>query len=451
MRRDGRLRARGNGVWLRMSALTSNRRATVQQKDAGKFRIQGGVRLHGEVAIRGGKNAALAVLAAALMSDEPVTIENLPLIDDVYQMTHMMRELGARILFTGRTMTIDPGDVRPGRVAEESARAMRASYYLLGAMLGKFAHGEVPYPGGCNIGTRAIDLHLKGFEALGASMTSEHGWLVARSLGLKGAEIYLDIASVGATINIMLAACRAGGSTQIVNAAKEPHVVDVANFLNAMGANIKGAGTDVIRIRGVEGLHGCTYAIIPDQIETGTLMIAAAATLGDVTIKGAIPTHMEALSAKLLEMGARVEEGVGEDSIRVWSDGCHRHVNIKTLPYPGFPTDLQQPMSTLLTTARGISVINETIFEMRFKHLEEIARMGAKVRINDRLAMVEGVPSLSGCPVSANDLRAGAALVIAGLMADGVTTVDNIHFIDRGYENFEQKLTALGAKIERVP
>jgi UDP-N-acetylglucosamine 1-carboxyvinyltransferase len=265
-----------------------------------------------------------------------------------------------------------------------------------------------------------------------------------------GNHIYFDVVSVGATINVMFAACLAKGKTILENAAKEPHIVDVANFINAMGGSVKGAGTDVIRVKGVSSLHGCNYTIIPDQIETGTLMIATAATLGDVTIKGAIPTHMEALSAKLLEMGARVEEGIGEDSIRIWSDGDHRHVNIKTLPYPGFPTDLQQPISALLTTARGISVVNETIYEMRFKHLEEIARMGAKVRLNDRLAIIEGVKGLSGCSVSANDMRAGAALVIAGLMADGVTTVSNIHFVDRGYEGLEQKLRALGADIERV-
>lgn len=416
-----------------------------------RLRIQGGRRLRGTVEIKGGKNAALAVVSAALLCDEPVTIENLPQIEDLHLLAVMMRELGADILYAGRSMTIDPTGFRPGRVTEEYARSMRASYYLLGAMLGKFGRGGVPYPGGDEIGVRAIDQHIKGFAALGAAISNEHGHLVGKSLGLKGTEIYLDVTSVGATVNMLLASCRAPGNTIIVNAAKEPHVVDVANFLSAMGASIKGAGTDVIRVRGVDRLHGCSYAIIPDQIETGTLMIAAAATRGDVTIKGAIPTHMEALSAKLLEMGARVEEGVGEDSIRVWSDGEHRRVNIKTLPYPGFPTDLQQPMSVLLSTARGISVINETIYESRYRHLEELIRMGASVSVNDRLAMVDGVMALSGCAVSASDLRAGAALVIAGLMAEGTTTVDNIHHIDRGYENFEQKLALLGAKIERIP
>lgn len=436
---------------MRMPPLSRARKLNQDEKTLNKFRICGGRRLRGSIEIRGGKNAALAVLAASLLSDEPVTVENLPNIEDIHQLAIMMRELGARILHTGRTMTIDPTDFRPGTVSEEHARAIRASYYLLGAMLGKFGYGSMAYPGGCDIGNRPIEQHIKGFEALGATMANEHGHLVGKSYGLKGTEIYLDVPSVGATVNIILAACRAPGNTTIVNAGKEPHIVDVASFLNAMGANIKGAGTDIIRIKGVDSLHGCTYAIIPDQIETGTLMIAAAATHGDVTILGAIPTHMEALSAKLLEMGAHVQEGIGEDSIRVWSDGGHRHVNIKTLPYPGFPTDLQQPMSTLLTTARGNSVINETIYETRYRHLEEIARMGAKVRINDRIAMIEGVSSLSGCPVSASDLRAGAALVIAGLMAEGVTTVNNVCYIDRGYENFEQKLSALGARIERVP
>ena len=282
-------------------------------------------------------------------------------------------------------------------------------------------------------------------------MNTDRGVISARAEnGLRGAEIYLDMPSVGATINIMLAATKAQGNTIIVNAGKEPHIVDLANFLNAMGASVKGAGTDTIRIRGGRPMHGCTYAIIPDQIETGTLMIAAAATRGDVLIRGALPTHMEALTAKLLEMGARVDEGVGEDSIRVRSDGNHRHVNIKTLPYPGFPTDLQQPMSVLLSTARGTSIINETIYEMRYKHLEEIRRMGGVSQIKDRLAIIEGVPRLTGCAVTATDLRAGAALVVAGLMAEGVTDIYNVQYIDRGYEHLEEKLRSLGARIERL-
>lgn len=407
--------------------------------------------MRGTVQVNGGKNASLALLAAAMLCDEPVTLENLPMVEDVNNMMLLMRSLGAKILCTGRTATIDPTQVRIGLLPEELARQLRASYYLIGAMLGKFGEGSCPFPGGCNIGNRPIEQHIKGFEALGAQMSTEYGGLMAKApQGVIGAEIYLDMPSVGATINIMLAAVRAKGNTTIVNAGKEPHIVDVANFLNAMGASVKGAGTEMIRIKGVSSMHGCTYMAIPDQIETGTLMVAAAATHGDVTIKGAIPTHMEALSAKLLEMGARIEEGVNEDSIRVFSSGRHRHVNVKTLPYPGFPTDLQQPMSALLTTARGISIINETIYEMRYKHLEEMTRMGAKVRINDRLAIVEGVAELSGCQVAANDLRAGAALVIAGLMAKGETTITNVHFIDRGYENFEEKLRCLGAKIDRT-
>lgn len=437
---------------MRMQAL----RRTAAQRDAGDqpreaLRIRGGVSLRGQVEVNGGKNAALALLAAAVLCDEPVTLENLPLIDDVLIMRELIESLGARVLSTGRSMTIDPTDVRVRELPEHLARTMRASYYLIGAMLGKFGVGSCPYPGGCNIGNRPIEQHVKGFEALGATMTSEQGGLLARADNLTGAEIYLDVVSVGATINIMLAAVRAKGNTIIVNAAKEPHIVDVANFLNAMGASVKGAGTEVIRIRGVKRMHGCIYAAIPDQIETGTLMIAAAATQGDVTIKGAIPTHMEALSAKLLELGAHVEEGIGEDSIRVWSNGRHRHVNVKTLPYPGFPTDLQQPMSALLSTARGISIVNETIYEMRFKHLDEIRRMGGKARINDRLAIIEGVPELTGCKIEASDLRAGAALVIAGMMAKGETIITNVHFIDRGYENFEGKLRSLGAHIDRIP
>ena len=289
-------------------------------------------------------------------------------------------------------------------------------------------------------------------RGLGAEVTVDNSMICARAEdGLHGAEIYLDMPSVGATINIMLAATRAKGNTIIVNAGKEPHIVDLANFINAMGGSVKGAGTDTIRIRGGRSMHGCTYAVIPDQIEAGTLMIAAAATAGDVLIRGALPTHMEALTAKLLEMGARVDEGIGEDSIRVRSDGNHRHVNIKTLPYPGFPTDLQQPMSALLSTARGTSIINETIYEQRHRHLEEIRRMGGQSQIHERIAIIEGVPKLTGCAVTATDLRAGAALVVAGLMAEGVTDIYNVQFIDRGYEHLEKKLSQLGAKIERLP
>ena len=419
---------------------------------AEKLRIYGGRRLEGTVVVNGGKNAALAIIPAALLSSEPCTIENLPQVSDIAALRDILEELGAKVTLNGSSMTIDPRGVRSTFVSEEHARRLRASYYFVGALLGVFGKADVSYPGGCAIGSRPIDQHIKGFEALGAEVTVDNSMICARAEdGLHGAEIYLDMPSVGATINIMLAATRAKGNTIIVNAGKEPHIVDLANFINAMGGSVKGAGTDTIRIRGGRSMHGCTYAVIPDQIEAGTLMIAAAATAGDVLIRGALPTHMEALTAKLLEMGARVDEGIGEDSIRVRSDGNHRHVNIKTLPYPGFPTDLQQPMSALLSTARGTSIINETIYEQRHRHLEEIRRMGGQSQIHERIAIIEGVPKLTGCAVTATDLRAGAALVVAGLMAEGVTDIYNVQFIDRGYEHLEKKLSQLGAKIERLP
>ena len=402
--------------------------------------------------VNGGKNAALAIIPAALLSSEPCTIENLPQVSDIAALRDILEELGAKVTLDGSSMTIDPRGVHSTFVPEAHARRLRASYYFVGALLGVFGRADVSYPGGCAIGSRPIDQHIKGFEALGAEVTVDNSMICARAEnGLHGAEIYLDMPSVGATINIMLAATRAQGNTIIVNAGKEPHIVDLANFINAMGGSVKGAGTDTIRIRGGRPMHGCTYAVIPDQIEAGTLMIAAAATAGDVLIRGALPTHMEALTAKLLEMGARVDEGIGEDSIRVRSDGNHRHVSIKTQPYPGFPTDLQQPMSALLSTARGTSIINETIYEQRHRHLEEIRRMGGQSEIRDRIAIIEGVPRLTGCAVTATDLRAGAALVIAGLMAEGVTDIYNVQFIDRGYEHLEKKLSELGAKIERLP
>ena len=402
--------------------------------------------------VNGGKNAALAIIPAALLSSEPCTIENLPQVSDIAALRDILEELSAKVTLNGSSMTIDPRGVHRTCVPEELARRLRASYYFVGALLGVFGKADVSYPGGCAIGSRPIDQHIKGFEALGAEVTVDNSMICARAEdGLHGAEIYLDMPSVGATINIMLAATRAKGNTIIVNAGKEPHIVDLANFINAMGGSVKGAGTDTIRIRGGRPMHGCTYAVIPDQIEAGTLMIAAAATAGDVLIRGALPTHMEALTAKLLEMGARVDEGIGEDSIRVRSDGNHRHVNIKTLPYPGFPTDLQQPMSALLSTARGTSIINETIYEQRHRHLEEIRRMGGQSQIHERIAIIEGVPKLTGCAVTATDLRAGAALVVAGLMAEGVTDIYNVQFIDRGYEHLEKKLSQLGAKIERLP
>ena len=356
--------------------------------------------------------------------------------------------MGAEVQLKGDVAVVDTSALAMSSVRINLAKRLRASYYLVGALLGRFHRGEVLLPGGCAIGRRPIDLHQKGFEALGADVETAYDMFRAEAERLVGRDIYLDQVSVGATINIMLAAARAEGVTTIVNAAKEPHVVDVANFLNCMGAKIRGAGTDIIKIRGVQKLHGCTYSVIPDQIEAGTLMIAAAATRGDVTVQNIIPTHMEALSTKLLEMGVTVEEG--DESIRVACGKRPRHVTIKTLPYPGFPTDLQQPATVLLSTAKGTSVVVESIFESRFKHIDEIRRMGAKVAINDRVAVVEGVEKLTGASVRASDLRAGAALIVAGLMADGTTEITNIEYVDRGYDHIENKLISLGADIVRA-
>lgn len=413
-----------------------------------KLVIRGGKPLTGSVSVSGAKNAAVAILPAALLCEGACDIDNLPNIADVHLLNDVLCGMGAKSEFTDKTMTIDASALSDRPVGSDAVKQMRASYYLLGTLLGRFGRAQVALPGGCAIGLRPIDQHLKGMEALGAKVKTEYGMLIAEAPdGLVGNDIYLDLVSVGATINIMLAAVKARGKTTIVNAAKEPHVVDAANFLNCMGAKVKGAGTDIIRIMGVEKLHGCSYSIIPDQIETGTLMIAAAATRGDVTIENAIPTHMEALSAKLMEMGIKVEEG--DDSMRVTCKSRPKHVNIKTLPYPGFPTDLQQPATVLLSTADGASIIVENIFESRFKHINEIRRMGAKVSIDGRVCVVEGVERLTGAPVRATDLRAGAALVVAGLMADGVTEITGVKYIDRGYDHIESKLKQLGADIHR--
>ena len=426
----------------------------VPSKDKGgqgveKLRVYGGKKLKGRVKISGAKNAAVAIIPAALLADDTCTIDNLPYIDDVTVLADILDELGAWVnLDYSGTIRINASKMKEYRAHYDIVRRMRASYYLLGVLLTKFGRAEVSFPGGCAIGTRPIDQHIKGFEALGAKVELEHGVIKVFADKLVGTEIYLDVVSVGATINIMLAAVKAEGTTTLVNAAKEPHVVDVANFLNTMGANIKGAGTDTIRIKGVEKLSGCEYTIIPDQIEAGTYMIAAAATGGDVTVVDVIPKHMEAVSAKLLEMGMEVIEG--DDEIRVIGSQRPRKVNIKTQPYPGFPTDLQQPMSALLSIADGVSVITENVWEARHKHLDEIIRMGGNAKIEDRVAIIEGVEKLSGAPVAASDLRAGAALIIAGLVADGVTEISNVEFIDRGYEAIEHKLVNLGAEIERV-
>lgn len=413
-----------------------------------KLVITGGTPLTGTVSVSGAKNAAVAILPATLLCEGDCEIDNLPDIDDVRLLAYMLGRMGAGIALDKTAIKIDSRGVNTHVINNDAVKLMRASYYFMGALLGRFGKAQVCLPGGCAIGLRPIDQHIKGMEALGATVKTEYGMLTATAPdGLAGTDIYLDVVSVGATINIMLAAVRARGRTTIVNAAKEPHVVDVANFLNRMGARVKGAGTDIVRITGVEELHGCSYSIIPDQIETGTLMIAAAATRGDITIKNVIPTHMEALSAKLMEMGVTVEEG--DDSLRVTCTRRPKHVNIKTLPYPGFPTDLQQPATVLLSTAQGASIIVENIFESRFKHINEIRRMGANVEIDGRVCVVEGVERLTGAPVRASDLRAGAALVVAGLMADGETEITGVQYIDRGYDHIENKLRELGAHIRR--
>ena len=414
--------------------------------------ITGGQRLEGAVRVSGGKNTAVAIIPAAILSQTPCVIENLPSIEDVHVSIETLQHLGAKVVWDPKegTMEVDASTISRTDVPLDLCRRMRASSYYIGALLARFGEASVPLPGGCNIGRRPIDQHIKGMRMLGAEVEIEGGTVVARAKnGLVGGDVFMDMVTVGGTINVMLAAACAQGTTTIYNAAKEPHIVDTANFLNSMGCKVKGAGTDVIRVRGVQSLSARRpYAVIPDQIETGTLMIAAAATHGDVTISGCIPTHMEALTAKLLEMGARVDER--DDSIRVRSMGAHRGVTFKTQVYPGFPTDLQQPMSALLCTATGTSTVVENIFESRFRHLMEMERMGARVRLFEQTAVIEGVPQLHGAAVEASDLRAGAALVIAGLMAQGTTEISNTHYIDRGYEHLEAKLSSLGAKISRV-
>lgn len=414
-----------------------------------KIIIEGGRKLTGVLNISGNKNSAVAVIPAAVLCGGKCIIKNLPNIKDVYYLKNLLSELGAKVDMEGSdTMYVDCTAINSYSADFEEAKEMRASYYFIGALLGRFGKAEAPFPGGCDIGVRPIDQHIKGFEALGVKVTIEHGTIKAEAKELIGAPIYLDFASVGATINIMLAACKAKGRTTIENAAKEPHVVDVANFLNAMGANIKGAGTDIIKIEGVLELKGCEHTIIPDFIEAGTYMIAAAATRGDVTLRNVIPTHIEAISAKMKEMGIEVFEY--EDSIRVKCDKKPKSVNIKTLPYPGFPTDLQQPMTVLLLTAEGTSIVTESIWEGRFRYVEELKRMGAKIKVEDRVAVVEGSSQLSGTSVYSTDLRAGAAMVVAGLAAAGETIIGNIKHIDRGYEFLENKLISLGASIKRV-
>ena len=414
-----------------------------------QYIIKGGNPLVGEVEIGGAKNAALAILAAAIMTDETVTIDNLPDVNDINVLLEAISGIGAEVDRIDRhTVRINGSNIENFDIEYDYIKKIRASYYLLGALLGRYKRAEVALPGGCNIGSRPIDQHLKGFRALGAYVDIEHGKIIAEAERLIGKHIYFDVVSVGATINVMMAASMAEGLTILENVAKEPHVVDVANFLNSMGANIRGAGTDVIKIRGVSRLHKTDYSIIPDQIEAGTFMFAAAATRGDVTVMNVIPKHLEATIAKLVEIGCEVEEF--DDAVRVVSKGDLHNTQVKTLPYPGFPTDMQPQIGVTLALCKGTSTITESIFENRFKYLSELARMGANVKVEGNAATIEGVDKFSGARVSAPDLRAGAALVIAGMAADGITIVDDIVYIQRGYERFEEKLRSLGAVIERV-
>jgi UDP-N-acetylglucosamine 1-carboxyvinyltransferase len=414
-----------------------------------QYVIKGGNPLHGEVEIGGAKNAALAIIAAAIMTDETVTIENLPNVRDINVLLQAIEEIGAMVeRVDEHTVRVNGSFIQGVSVDNEFIRRIRASYYLIGALLGKYKKAQVALPGGCDIGSRPIDLHIKGFRAMGAQVDIAHGMVSAEAATLKGTHIYLDKVSVGATINIMMAAAMAEGKTVIENAAKEPHVVDVANFLNSMGANIRGAGTDVIRIVGVEKLHKTEYSVIPDQIEAGTFMFAAAAAGGDVLVRNVIPKHLEATTAKLLEAGCKVEEF--DDAVRVISDSRLLHTQVTTLPYPGFPTDMQPQMAVLLGIAEGTSTVTESIFENRFKYVDELTRMGANIKVESNIAIINGVSRYTGARVNAPDLRAGAALVIAGLAAEGVTVVDDIYYIERGYEQLEKKLQGIGAQIEKV-
>ena len=414
-----------------------------------QYIIKGGTSLNGEVSIGGAKNAALGILAAAIMSDETVTIENVPNVRDTKVLLQAIEGIGAKVKYIyNNSVQINGASICDMTVDYEYIKKIRASYYLLGALLGKYKNSQVALPGGCNIGSRPIDQHKKGFEALGATVDISYGMISTKADRLVGSHMFFDVVSVGATINVMMAACMAEGETIMENAAKEPHIVDVANFLNAMGANIKGAGTDVIRIKGVKRLHGTTYSIIPDQIEAGTFMFAAAATRGDVVVKDVIPKHLESLSAKLIEIGCEVIEG--DDWVRVIGKDDLKCTKVKTLPYPGFPTDMQPQMSVVLALANGSSIVTESIFENRFKYVDELNRMGSKIKVEGNTAYIEGVEQLTGARISAPDLRAGAALVIAGIAANGITQIDDIEYIQRGYEDFEVKLRSLGAIIEKI-
>ena len=416
-----------------------------------KYIVQGGHPLFGEVEISGAKNAAVAIIPAALLVDGVCRIENIPQISDVTLSLKILEHLGAGIRVINRhTVEIDASRIRSTRTSYELARKMRASYYLIGSLLGRFGQAEVAMPGGCNFGVRPIDQHVKGFTALGAKVMVEGGFINASTETgrLKGANIYLDVVSVGATMNIMMAAVRAEGNTVIENAAKEPHIVDLANFLNSMGANIRGAGTDTIKIQGVDRLRGGSYAIIPDQIEAGTYMAAVAATGGQILVKNIIPKHMDCITAKLVEMGVDVEEL--DDAVRVRRFGPISRTNVKTMPYPGFPTDMQPQIAAVLCLATGTSVLTEGVWDSRYRYVDEFRRMGAHIQVDGKVAVIEGVPQLTGAPVNACDLRAGAAMVIAGLAAQGITEVGDIHHIERGYEDLVGKLSGVGANIRMI-
>lgn len=413
-----------------------------------KLVIHGGNRLSGEVEISGAKNAAVAIIPATLLAQDVCRIENIPNISDVTCMVRILSQMGAQVRYINKhTLEINTKTVNSYIIPHEMTKQLRASYYLIGALLGRYCRAKVALPGGCNFGVRPIDLHIRGFELLGAKTTVENAMINASADHLTGSAIYMDKVSVGATINIMLAAVKARGLTIIENAAKEPHIVDLANFLNAMGADVRGAGTDVIKIRGVSEMHGCSYSIIPDQIEAGTYMVAAAATAGDVIIKNVIPKHLESITAKLIECGVTVTEY--DDAVRVQSDGHFKRCNIKTMPHPGFPTDMQPQMATLLTVAEGTSLVSEGVWDNRFKYIDQFIRMGANVQVDGTIAVFQGVKELTGAPVKADDLRAGAAMIIAGLMARGKTEIEDIIYIDRGYENYVEKFRDLGADIYR--
>ncbi len=413
--------------------------------------INGGIPLRGEVTISGAKNAAVAIIPAAILSQDVCRIENIPTsISDVAMMMRILKHIGADVKMINKsTLEIDARKVNSYVISHDMTKYLRASYYFIGALLGRYGRAKVAMPGGCDLGVRPIDQHIKGFELLGATVSIEENAIVdARAERLTGSPVYLDVVSVGATVNVLLAAVKAKGLTIIENAAKEPHIVDLANFLNSMGADVRGAGTDVIKVRGVEHLHGCTYSIIPDQIEAGTYMVAAAATKGDVLVKNVIPKHLESITTKLVESGVSIEEF--DESVRVSCSGRPGRCNIKTMPHPGFPTDMQPQMAVLLALANGTSIISEGVWENRFRYVDQLIRMGASIKVDGKLAVVEGVEQLKGAPVKADDLRAGAAMLIAGLAAKGTTEIEDILHIDRGYEDVVQKFSLLGADIKRV-